>query len=61
MNPQTLSEKIVNESHMGNHIHIQDVKDFIKKLKYKLCNPMWCEDAKFNERWIDKLAGDKLI
>lgn len=38
----------------------KDVKEAVKRLKYKLCGE-WSVDAGFNERWIDKIFGDKLI
>ena len=62
MKEQTLSDDI-HETDYPNpieYIKTEDVKDFIKKLKEEI----GCEDELHSDdvfKWIDKLAGDKLI
>lgn len=64
-----LSNKIcifTNTDDPSNHIHIRDVKEFIKRLKEELdfshiaCNEDCCASQAVRET-IDKLAGEKLI
>ena len=62
----SLSDKIIERNSIEETLHIEDVKEFIKKLKINI--QVWNfkkqntkELHKFQCDIIDKLAGEKLI
>ena len=57
-----LSEKMGKEPFNEDFIHIEDIKEFIKRLKEEIVNPIeyQCGCCCDNEKRIDKLVGDKL-
>lgn len=66
-NMETLSDKIARHSEHWKlkYVDVEDVKEFIKKLKYDIkvgCVFKCCKDKmSFVNGKIDKLAGEKLI